>query len=165
MNDTSTGIDHQMSNVTAIRRGVSLALGTHKGILSCQAHLAGQDVHPTGSTSLFGCGSASAPRPTSPEAQHKPRPSPRSPAASSDTSSARSGEPRHTYQIANKGSRSSLDAYRSVHFANILFAILHCHAQTQMYPSKRNQIDHVNFIANDILRILQRRPRDSAPSQ
>src|SRR5699024_6262309 len=28
-----------------------LPLGTHEDILSCQAHLAGQDVHPTGSTS------------------------------------------------------------------------------------------------------------------
>lgn len=40
-----------MSSVTTVRRGVPLPLGTHEGILSCQANLASQDVHRSGSTS------------------------------------------------------------------------------------------------------------------
>jgi hypothetical protein len=34
LSDGAAGVDHQMSSVTTVRRGVPLFLGTHKGILS-----------------------------------------------------------------------------------------------------------------------------------
>src|SRR5699024_8813570 len=55
LGDRPAGVNHQMSSITTVRRGITLPLGTHEGILSCQAHLASQDVHQTGSTSVA-CG-------------------------------------------------------------------------------------------------------------